>query len=191
MSPLLMVIIGLAFAIIIAFFVVLIMPVEFYSQPYNKQYGNLYMLAYYRNLEINYSEAGITYYVPASLSNVTVDNFILGPPNVTLVGNIIAGPAEYSNVCFNILPRFVCTNSGNSKITFNISIHVYSNICDIHVSIPAGEGYYHICSIYENMTNNKILLSITIKLNNLQKDSLLIIPIKVNSCTQYLQIYVN
>ncbi|MCY0874137.1 MAG: hypothetical protein OWQ47_04325, partial [Acidianus infernus] len=128
MSPLLMVIIGLAFAIIIAFFVVLIMPVEFYSQPYNKQYGNLYMLAYYRNLEINYSEAGIIYHVPASLSNVTlldVDNFILGPPNVTLVGNIIAGPAAYStamknNVCFNILPRFVCTNSGNSKITFNI-----------------------------------------------------------------------
>ncbi|MCY0882540.1 MAG: hypothetical protein OWQ50_01730, partial [Acidianus infernus] len=131
-----------------------------------------------------YSEAGITYYIPASLSNVT------------LVDNVIAGPLAYStamknNVCFNILPRFVCTNSGNSKITFNISIHVYSNICDIHVSIPAGEGYYHICSIYENMTNNKILLSITIKLNNLQKDSLLIIPIKVNSCTQYLQIYVN
>ena len=180
-----MVIIGLVFAIIIAFFVVLMMPVEFYSQPSDKQYGNLYMLAYYRNLEINYSEAGVTYYVPASFSNVTsfyhaqADTFIAYPSSMK------------NSVCFNILPRFVCTNSGNSKITFNISIHVYSNICDIHVSIPAGEGYYYICSIYENMTNNKILLSISIKLNNLQKDSLLIIPIKVNSCTQYLQIYVN
>ncbi|MFP3164546.1 MAG: hypothetical protein RXQ76_01665 [Acidianus sp.] len=187
MSPLLMVIIGLVFAIIIAFFVVLMMPVEIYPQN-NKSLGNISMLEIHNELDLNYSKANITYYAPAIPSNFTIYGQLL----VYSLFDMEAGPMETNNISLFILsPSYICTNSGNSRITFNISITLISNNNKIHVTIPSCEKYYFICSIYENMTNNKILLSVSIKLNNLQKDSLLIIPIKVNSCTQYLQIHVN
>jgi hypothetical protein len=183
-----MVIIGLVFAIIIAFFVVLMMPVEIYPQN-NKSLGNISMLEIHNELDLNYSKANITYYAPATPSNFTIYGQLL---DYSLL-HMEAGPMETNNISllFILSPSYIFTNSGNSRITFNISITLISNNNKIHVTIPSCEKYYFICSIYENMTNNKILLSVSIKLNNLQKDSLLIIPIKVNSCIQYLQIYVN
>lgn len=174
-----MIIIGLVFAIIIAFFVILMIPADVYYGVHIRGSTNITLGTFHRNLDINYSRDNITYYSVAS------------PLNATLLNTEYTAEISVNkNIYFAISPSYIYTNSDNSKINFSIKIHVYSTNCFINVNIPSGGKYYNICCLSENVTGNQILLSVSIKLNNLQKDSLLVIPISVNSCTKYLQIYI-